>query len=356
MQRRLTPQCSPKAAAAAKRAASRASRVPGQPEKGLATRGGRSFLEQRAVTPRTKQYYHPLLTKFWAFSKELGEVTSDELLDLHLTDFADHSYFEGQPASMGQKLRAAIADWHPRFSKHGRASLPRFGRALQGWSRLAPGRSRAPLPWLHLVLVCMVLLTGRLREEALFMLTVFACYFRPGEALKILCKDVLAPTPTCPQVAIQLHPEERGLPSKTGVFDDGVAVDPQYAPQLGKLLLQHAAGRDPDMPLFNLKYTHLRATLQDAFEILNLSDPSLYRLRHGGASFDRAMRFRSLPEVKKRGRWVSDASLRRYEKAVRVQKVEAEASPEFLSFAASVAPDLCKFIRGSSSLPRCPWR
>ena len=39
-----------------------------------------------------------------------------------------------------------------------------------------------------------------------------------------------------------------------------------------------------------------------------------YQARHGGPSEDRAARLRSLFEVMKRGRWLSEGSVRRYEK------------------------------------------
>ena len=46
--------------------------------------------------------------------------------------------------------------------------------------------------------------------------------------------------------------------------------------------------------------------------------PSLYSNRHGGASGDLLSRRRPVDEVKKRGRWRSDASLRRYGKETRL--------------------------------------
>ena len=49
-------------------------------------------------------------------------------------------------------------------------------------------------------------------------------------------------------------------------------------------------------------------------EELNLD---LYALRHGGASHDFLMQTRSLVEIKKRGRWGSDLSVKRYQKASR---------------------------------------
>ena len=46
-----------------------------------------------------------------------------------------------------------------------------------------------------------------------------------------------------------------------------------------------------------------------------LGPPALYQLRHGGAGRELATRARPLAEIKKRGRWASDNSVRRYEKS-----------------------------------------
>ena len=46
-----------------------------------------------------------------------------------------------------------------------------------------------------------------------------------------------------------------------------------------------------------------------------LLKPALYSMRHAGPSNDIADRLRQFRDVKKRGRWAADSSVRRYEKA-----------------------------------------
>ena len=46
-----------------------------------------------------------------------------------------------------------------------------------------------------------------------------------------------------------------------------------------------------------------------------------YQARHSGPSIDLALRRRTLDSAKKRGRWRTDRSLHRYEKAGRLQQV-----------------------------------
>ena len=51
--------------------------------------------------------------------------------------------------------------------------------------------------------------------------------------------------------------------------------------------------------------------------------PVLYMARHTGASLDRLEQRISLEEVRRRGRWLSEGSVRRYEKRALIQEVYA---------------------------------
>ena len=79
--------------------------------------------------------------------------------------------------------------------------------------------------------------------------------------------------------------------------------------------------------MFEFQYSELLAEFRKACRDLGFQDPSLYRLRHGGASHDAAARLRSIVEIKRRGRWASDTSVRRYEKRTWLQSVECKVSP-----------------------------
>ena len=92
--------------------------------------------------------------------------------------------------------------------------------------------------------------------------------------------------------------------------------------------------------MIDLTYLQLKARFEASMARFQLADPSLYRLRHGGASEDVSRRHRRLDQVKKRGRWHTDASLRRYEKDIRLQAVEGRLSPELLTRSAVIAQSL----------------
>ena len=60
---------------------------------------------------------------------------------------------------------------------------------------------------------------------------------------------------------------------------------------------------------------------------LGLKDVAPYQARHSGASIDQARAARSLMETKKRGRWASDNSARRYERHARLGHSASLLSP-----------------------------
>ncbi len=77
---------------------------------------------------------------------------------------------------------------------------------------------------------------------------------------------------------------------------------------------------------------------------VGLRDPSLYRLRHGGASSDVASKNRTLEQFKRRGRWQADESVRRYTQVERLQAEDAQLSDELAAKAAAVAVILEKLF------------
>eukprot|EP00959_Pyramimonas_sp_CCMP1952_P097948 2047047-Pyramimonas_sp.AAC.1 len=74
--------------------------------------------------------------------------------------------------------------------------------------------------------------------------------------------------------------------------------------------------------------------------------PQLYSLRHGGASFDAISQRRALSEIKKRGRWRTDGSVRRYEKAALALREATKLSPATISFARTAEEGLASFMQG----------
>ena len=158
---------------------------------------------------------------------------------------------------------------------------------------------------------------------ALAILTMFVAYLRPSEALKLRGADIVPPSGSHREVAINLFPSERSDRSKTMVSDPSLLLDAPYAPWLGPALLKIAKNQK-EFRIFPFSHLQIADAFREAQAKMGLENEFiLYQLRHGGPSHDRAMQIRTLPEVKQRGAWASDASVKRYEGHARLQQVEA---------------------------------
>ena len=133
----------------------------------------------------------------------------------------------------------------------------------------------------------------------MILLVGFHTYLRPCDLCRALVSDLVHPTLTSPHFARQVRTEELGRPAKTGQFHYKVLLDCEMGIKLGTILAVWCKGYDPSATLFNLSYVAVRPEFVEAMATSHLKDPSLYRLRHGGASHDRGSMTRTLDEVKK---------------------------------------------------------
>ena len=120
-------------------------------------------------------------------------------------------------------------------------------------------------------------------------------------------------------VVILLHPDERGITSKTGELNESLAI---RRPWLSDLVGRWAAARKASA-MWDHTAADMRTTFLDAARGLGLEKwrPVLYMGRHSGASLDRLQEVLPLKEVQKRGRWSAESSVKRYEKRALVQEV-----------------------------------
>jgi predicted RNA-binding Zn ribbon-like protein len=93
--------------------------------------------------------------------------------------------------------------------------------------------------------------------------------------------------------------------------------------------------------------TDLAKIMQDFALRLRLPfRPLPYQLRHTGASTDMAEKARSLQDIKRRGRWQADSSVKRYEKAAVLTKVFNSLSIAAQNFCLHSARELPEVIYG----------
>ena len=109
-------------------------------------------------------------------------------------------------------------------------------------------------------------------------------------------------------------------------------------------------------------WTHAAGTLREVFQSacleLNLEvlKPCLDGLRHGGASEDLLSRQRSISDVKARGRWASDSSLRRYSKATRLLSELTKVRPDVLAYGERIQRLLPQLFLENLPVPPPPLR
>ena len=134
--------------------------------------------------------------------------------------------------------------------------------------------------------------------------------------------------------------------SKVGASDENLPLDSSMLAGLEVFFQRLQTIRLPTAKLWDIQYTVLSASFKRIMKSagMTLSDQCLYTLRHGGASHDLLFKLRTLPEIKMRGRWVTDASLVRYTKATRAQ-AELHRIPKLAqAFGAAVELNLVEYF------------
>jgi hypothetical protein len=190
---------------------------------------------------------------------------------------------------------------------------------------------------------------------AVCLLVGTRCYLRPCELTSLRRGQLVRPQLMGGNHfkfwAVNLHPETQGKMSKTGYFDESIVLDDASGLTFLSPFLEILREGDPSSPLWPFKHVQLVQRFAQCSQQLGLDKLHccLYALRHAGASADWLTRARSLQEIKTRGRWVSDASLRRYQKAAVAQK-QLELMPTAVQTMASSALDILPRIFHSPEL------
>lgn len=221
-------------------------------------------------------------------------------LDHLVTMFLDEMFFRGRSSRDGSRLLAALKNYIPAISRFGTEALPRSRRALQSWTKAAPGMQRLPLPP---VLFCAMLGHMMFHNRgwtAVKLFVHFRTYMRPGVCDGLLVSQLVPPTQLAGSYynrwGFILNPTELGIPGKTGLWDEAVFLDTDpWMPSIFQALSQ----QPPRSPLWPVSAI---ATIDHFnFAVLELGlqelHPSRYSLRHGGASDDLLSRRRTVNEV-----------------------------------------------------------
>eukprot|EP00435_Cladocopium_sp_Y103_P024584 s857_g6.t1 len=317
---------------------------------------GMSYLEARSVRQPTIQDYSKRFNEFqqWVCIHKFTVVHPLDL-DSIAVDFLQELFDANRGVNDGVRVIAALKFFLPHLAR----DLPRAARALKGWHLAAPPQQRKPMPLEVLGAVMGGFLAESETELALRLFIQFMTYLRPGECSQLLVKQLVAPQSAVNQTfgcwAILLHPMEDLIPGKTGIYDGSVILD--FDLWINEYLARLVRGKDPTAPLWSLPHAAFREKFNSMVRRLNLEPLglTLYALRHGGATHDVVARRRPMLEVKQRGRWSSDSSLKRYVKEAKLQADLAKVPESVKEFGMQIVQGLPQFLTNPLSVPKVPF-
>ena len=111
--------------------------------------GGLTVLERAPISGKSEAVYTQAMARFLELAdSKCGKLVEDEEVDAGMVAFLNHRFSIGMPAHDGDVTMAGLMHFQPRFGKGGKGSIPRSWRALKGWRRRAPSRSRTAFPFL----------------------------------------------------------------------------------------------------------------------------------------------------------------------------------------------------------------
>ena len=321
---------------------------------------GLTYLEQRSISKAVLTDYRRRAQAFATWASENRRDWKDSAeLDSVLVEYFNLLYFLGHSGDDASKLLAAVKFFVANLSRWGTETLPRCSRALAGWGKCVPRRSRQPLPWLVVAALAGVLLRWQLTEHVVAMILSFCTYMRPGEADSLvglqLVEAVAEGSDSGGVAALVLFPEEMGVASKTGLWDLTVPLDTFrfLGPSLLALRRRCRSLRDR---VWSYPRGDLGVKMRAAAQELGLGMASPYQLRHGGASDDLVARRRTALEIQARGGWASPQSFLRYAKPGRILAEMGKLPPGLLDFGKAVDAALASIFLSGAPIPAPPPR
>ncbi|CAE7335808.1 unnamed protein product [Symbiodinium pilosum] len=272
--------------------------------------GAPSHLEVKVRRASTQERYNTTVETFLFWCQSYFSLSQD--YDSLLTAYLNELYAQGADVSVAEYTFAAFRYRFPDYGKYGSRTL---ARAIQ---------MRLPTPRVAFAAIVGALFAIGNPVMALALLLQWDLLLRPGELTSLRPRQVVAPASlvAMPRWGIVLAPSTGGSddPSKTNVFDESILLSPRVDYLLPALAALVASRKQ--MPfLFDFTCTQLNASFKDMADRLKLGalEATLYGNRHGGASELRLLGT-PLKEIKARGRWQADSSLKRYEKATVAQQ------------------------------------
>ena len=220
--------------------------------------GSVSVLEEKSVQPRTWATYKRMVLDFLDFADEKKyQLLRAEDVDQALVDKLTEMFFEGYDHGVGVYL---VVGWQAIFPRYGRAGdlfLPRSLRALKGWRRLGPPRSRVGVLFFVIAGIAALLIRAGHMDMAIWTLMTHGAYLRPVSCMQLRKRCLVAPLAgASPHWCLLLSSSEFNLTSKIGTSDDSVVWDVKDLLWMDVIFKQMKVG-DPTEKLWDFNYADL---------------------------------------------------------------------------------------------------
>lgn len=281
---------------------------------------------QLAVGPEAQQQYEVDAQEIvdW-LQKHQNEAKTNEDLVFALLERWEQRFMDGFPASSCTKEYAAVCHYVPELKNLNE----RMERCMQGWGKSFPGGTRYPFSEGVAATLAVGLIGIGKPLMVLCCWLQYKCHLRPGEAVNLRIKDLMAPLPLlgAPHWTVGLGDLADGKPTKSGEFDASVAVDSD--PWLSPYLHELTTGRQPTEKVFPFTLLEYEQSISKVVEKYELEPLGVvpYSLRHSGITNDIVLRRRTEDEAVRRARWKTRSSLRRYGKPGVLQRQMAKLKP-----------------------------
>ena len=251
--------------------------------------------------------------------EKLDTFTAHDV-DTSMVKYFNIMFLIGKQPTFGEYTLAAWMHTDPNYSRLGSQKLPRAWRAVRGWKKLSPHRTRRPQSMPIWAAMAWRMVVHHERQMGVFLLTCLSSYCRPGELMSLRRCDLIPPVKgTTKAWSLLLFPEEELRESKTGQFNDSISLD---SVSLSFLTKDYIKMHQPQSVCcaWSFTYPEFLQEWKRCTEELGLQRLDLvpYQLRHSGPSIDLARGTRSLGEAQKRGRWAGVKSMNRYERRGRL--------------------------------------
>lgn len=270
-------------------------------------------LATHAVADSTLTMYADSIAEFqhWA-GERFGQGDRLEADQLVADYMSYQCYVEEEPSWHGGRLLSALQHFYPRLG-----TLPEAKRAEKAWRKLFPGGERSPIAAELVGAVVLQMIQANNDESADLVWIVFDGLCRSQDWENLRFADV---ADDGQNVSMEFGVRARGERSKTG-HGQGVVLNTALGREILRARKRAAqeAGVPEDSHVFSVRAPRFREDLTRAVQELDLPYTLVtaivpHVLRHAGAA-ELVLRQRwNVSDIKVRGRWDSDKSLKRYTK------------------------------------------